>query len=269
MTRGGALLAWHRSNARKLPWRGTRDPYRILVSEVMLQQTQVRRVIPAYERFLDAFPTVDSLAAADLDGVLAAWSGLGYNTRARRLRDAARIVVRDGWPADSSTLEALPGVGKYTAVAVASLAFGERVAVDDTNARRVLSRWEGEPLTGAGLRAAAALALFGDPAAWNQAIMDLGAVVCRPTPDCSRCPVTRWCADPSVYRPPIRQTPFRGSDREVRGAVLRALSGRAWRADQRIAKATGHDIERVRIALRSLADDALVELRENSARIAR
>ena len=110
MTRGEALLAWHRSNARKLPWRGTRDPYRILVSEVMLQQTQVRRVIPAYERFLDAFPTVDSLAAADLDGVLAAWSGLGYNTRARRLRDAARIVVRDGWPADSSTLEALPEV---------------------------------------------------------------------------------------------------------------------------------------------------------------
>ena len=268
MTHGEALLAWYRDNARDLPWRRTRDPFRILVSEVMLQQTQVSRVIPAYELFLHAFPTVEALAAAPFHRVLAVWSGLGFNTRARRLREAARIVIRDGWPTDATGLRALPGVGPYTAAAVASFAYGQRVPVDDTNVRRVLSRWEGEALTGARLRSAALAALPQDAATWNQAIMDLGAMVCRPTPNCAACPVRRWCTDPSLYRPPARQTPFRGSDREVRGAVLRALSGRAWRTHRQLSAAAGHDVARVDAAVRSLAADGLVERRRNGARIA-
>jgi A/G-specific adenine glycosylase len=165
-------------------------------------------------------------------------------------------------------LRALPGVSPYTAAAVASFAYGQRVAVDDTNVRRVLSRWEGEALQGARLRSAAEAALSDDAAAWNQAVMELGAVVCRPMPDCAACPVRRWCIDPTLYRPPARQAPFRGSDREVRGAVLRALSGRAWRTHHQLAAAVGHDPARVGVAVRSLAADGLVERRRNAARIA-
>ncbi len=268
MSRGEALLAWYREHGRTLPWRSTDDPYRILVSEVMLQQTQVTRVVPAYERFLVAFPDVETLAAAPLDAVLVAWSGLGYNTRARRLREAARMIAAEGWPTTAEGLRRLPGVGPYTAAAVASFAFGERIAVDDTNARRVLSRWAGRPLAGADLHGEAQSALTGDPATWNQAIMDLGAVVCLPAPRCAACPVARWCADPSVYRPPARQSRFEGSDRQVRGAVLRALGGGDWVTHTALASATGHDPERVDLALTTLAADGLVERRPRAARIA-
>ena len=267
MTRSEALLAWYRSNARDLPWRHTGDPYRILVSEVMLQQTQVHRVIPAYERFLAAFPTPAALAVAPLDAVLAAWSGLGYNARARRLRDAARIVVAEGWSPRSRDLQRLPGVGPYTAAAVASIAFGERVAVDDTNVRRVLSRWIGRPLSGVALREAADVELAGEAATWNQAIMELGAVLCRPNPVCTSCPVRTWCADPSVYTPPRRQTPFRGSHREVRGAVLRALGDGRWRTRHQLSAETGHDPKSVAAAIGSLAVDQLVEQDGGLARI--
>ena len=268
MTRGEALLAWYRDNARDLPWRHTRDPYLILVSEVMLQQTQVPRVVPAYERFVAAFPTVDTLADASLDTVLSLWSGLGYNARARRLRDAARHVAANGWPADAAGLRALPGVGPYTAAAVASFAFGEQVAVDDTNVRRVLSRWMGEALDGNRLRSVAGDSMSGDAATWNQAVMELGAIVCRPVPECDTCPVREWCADPTLYRPPARQTRFAGSDREVRGAVVRALGGVGWQTHRQLTEATGHGLERIAAAVRSLAADGLVDRRGTSARIA-
>lgn len=269
MSRSEALLAWYRDHARDLPWRKTRDPYRILVSEVMLQQTQVTRVVAAYERFLEAFPTPRHLADASLDAVLSAWSGLGYNTRARRLRDAARVVARDGWPTSAHGLRALPGVGPYTAAAVASIAFGEEVAVDDTNARRVLSRWTGRSLRGGALRAAAQEELTGDPGTWNQAMMELGAMVCRPHPSCDRCPVPTWCADPTLYAPPPRQTPFSGSHRQVRGAVVRALQGGAWWTHEELSEATGYAVATVVTAIGSLVADALVEDGGGRARIAR
>jgi A/G-specific adenine glycosylase len=268
VSRGERLLAWYGHEGRDLPWRQTRDPYRILVSEVMAQQTQLSRVVRGYERFLDRFPTVGALASAPLHAVLSAWAGLGYNTRARRLREAARVIVRDGWPTDRVGLGTLPGVGAYTASAVAAFAFGEKVAVTDTNVRRVLSRWTGVPLAGADLRSAAQSAITGDAAYWNQAIMDLGAMVCRPTPDCERCPVRRWCADPGLYRPPPRQSPFRGSDRQVRGAVLRSLDARRWNPMRTIAAASGYEVSRVEAALRGLAHDGMVEVRGRSARIA-
>ena len=268
--RNQALLDWYRSHGRDLPWRATTDPYRILVSEVMLQQTQVTRVVPIYERFLARFPTVEALAASPLADVIEAWRGLGYNTRARRLRDAARAIVSTGWPTDSAGLKRLPGVGPYTAAAVASFAFGERVAAVDTNLRRVLSRWLGAPLSGERLADATTDELPEGAAPWNQAVMDLGATLCRPRrPRCDECPVEPWCADPTVYEPPPKQPPFAGSDREVRGAVLAAVRSTAWQDGGAIAAAADHPVTRVEMAIAALAKDGLVDVGPKGVRLAR
>ncbi len=256
--RNGALLAWYRAEQRSFPWRGESDPYKILVSEVMLQQTQASRVIPFYERFVDSFPTAADLASADLRDVLAFWTGLGYNSRALRLRETARIVSRDGWPTTTAGLVELPGIGPYTAAAVASFAFGRRVATVDTNMRRVLSRWHGESLSGPALRTVAADDL-GDPAAeWNQAVMDLGATRCLPrNPDCAGCPVCQWCVGPDSYRPPTPQGRFEGSARQLRGAIVRSLVGGAA-TEQEIARQTGFPAKDVKSALADLSDEGLV-----------
>ncbi len=253
--RNAQLLEWYEATRRDLPWRHITDPYRVLVSEIMLQQTQAARVIPYYERFVAAFPTVDSLAAADLATVMGLWSGLGYNSRAKRLRDAARSIAAHGWPDD---LTELPGVGPYTAAAVACFAHGAQVPAVDTNLRRVISRWEGNALDGEPLARRAAALLDEDASAWNQAVMDLGARICRPRPRCGECPVGRWCADPSIYAPPRRQGPFEGSERQVRGAIIRALVN-GPRHERELATATGFDSARVQRALRSLREEHLVE----------
>jgi A/G-specific adenine glycosylase len=266
VTRGEALLAWYGTNHRDLPWRYTRDPYRILVSEVMLQQTQAERVVPFYERFIEQFPTVDDLATAPLAQVVAAWSGLGYNARARRLREAARIIATEGWP-DPASLDRLPGVGPYTAAALGSFAFGADSLVVDTNVRRVIGRWRGEVIDGARLRRTAVEESFGPAAAWNQAVMELGALVCRPRPACDRCPVTRWCADPTVYEPPPKQSRFEGSDRQVRGALIRIL-GSEWRNEAALAAETGFPQDRIQSALASLETEGMVERGSRGARIA-
>ncbi len=225
--RNDALLCWFDSNARNLPWRTTPDPYPILVSEVMLQQTQVERVIPKYTSFIESWPTAGCLANADTTELLRAWSGLGYNNRALRLRDAAKIIAESGWPTSIAGLQKLPGVGPYTASAVGSIALGLDVPAIDTNLRRVLRRWKGEALSGKAL-VAFAFESVGDPAGdWNQALMDLGSVFCRPLdPVCGDCPVEDWCTDPSVYEAPISQGVFNGSNRQLRGILVRAhLSG--------------------------------------------
>jgi len=221
--RNTALFSWFESDARDLPWRRTTDPYLIVVSEVMLQQTQVSRVIPKYERFTESWPTVEALAAASTDDLLRVWSGLGYNSRALRLQRAAAIVAADGWPDSIFGLQELPGIGPYTAAAVGSIAFGLDVPAVDTNLKRVLSRWAGEPLSGR-LLADYAFDVMGEPAGdWNQALMDLGSSVCKTTdPTCSECPVNEWCLDPAVYEAPRRQSSFNGSHRQLRGALVRA-----------------------------------------------
>ena len=207
--RTAALLDWYAVNRRELPWRDESDPYRVLVSEVMLQQTQASRVVSHYRSFVERFPTVQALADGAPADVLAAWQGLGYNRRAIRLHEAARQIAADGWPPPGE-LDRLPGVGPYTAAAVACFAFGTPVAAPDTNARRVLSRWEGRALSGRSLWEEAARRLPPEAAAaWNQALMDLGSAVCRPRrPSCDRCPVAAWCTDPSVYEPPRPQGRF-------------------------------------------------------------
>ena len=221
--RNAALLRWYGTKQRELPWRSDPDPYVTLVSEAMLQQTQVDRVIPKFEEFMARWPTVEDLATSDPAEVLAVWSGLGYNTRALRLRESAAIVADTGWPTSAAALQTLPGVGPYTAAAISAIAFGDRVAAVDTNLRRVISRWEGIPLTGRDLSRTAG-SLVVDPAGdWNQALMDLGSTLCRPrNPKCADCPVSEWCADPEIYETPPRQSRFAGSARQLRGALVRA-----------------------------------------------
>jgi A/G-specific adenine glycosylase len=227
-----ALLGWYRREARDLPWRRTRDPYAVWISEVMLQQTTVATVIPYYERFLFRFPDLASLAASDEEELLALWSGLGYYRRARNLRAAARIIVaRHGghFPEDPDAIEALPGIGRYTAGAIASNCFGLALPAIDTNAARVLARvfavaerevvrWalsasantsreagrhtqgvrgsaRAETRAAVLWRIAEALVPPESPGDWTQALMELGATVCRPAaPDCGICPAATECA---------------------------------------------------------------------------
>jgi A/G-specific adenine glycosylase len=204
------LLAWYDLHARDLPWRQLpgkqrpgkkkhRDPYHVWLSEIMLQQTRVAAVIEHYRKFLQRFPTVAKLASAREASVLAAWSGLGYYRRARMMHAAAKVVVRERggkFPETSKSWRELPGIGRYTAAAIASIAFGEAVAVVDGNVERVLQRFLGQPLAGEGLwRAADDLLDRQRPGDFNQAMMELGATVCTPrAPACLMCPVVELCA---------------------------------------------------------------------------
>jgi A/G-specific adenine glycosylase len=227
------LLAWYRGNGRDLPWRKTRDPYAILVSEVMLQQTQVERVVARYEAWLARWPTVDSLAAASPADVIVAWQGLGYNRRAVNLHRAACHVAEHGWPDD---LTKLPGVGPYTAAAIGSFAFGRDVLPVDVNIARVQER-TGEQFD----------------AAYAQALFDLGATICLARiPRCESCPLADECPSRGRrYEPLRKQSPFEGSFRQRRAQVLRAVAAGEQPADGD--------------ALFSLARDGLVVLADGVA----
>jgi A/G-specific adenine glycosylase len=258
------------------PWRFRVDPYRVLVSEVMLQQTQASRVVPAYLRFLGAFPTVHALAASPRSAVVRAWAGLGYNRRAVALSEAARMIVRDfdgRVPRQPELLAQLPGVGPYTAAAVASLAYGVPVAAVDTNLRRVLSRAllgvEADEISPATISKVAARWMDGQrPGAWNQALMDLGREVCRPLPRCGICPLRSLCLlrrsgtpTASALRRVSRQSvqaPFEGSFRQVRGRVVAALRDRPSASLSSLARATGEPLARVAEAVAALSREGLV-----------
>jgi A/G-specific adenine glycosylase len=226
------LLAWFSRNSRDLPWRKTRDPYAILVSEVMLQQTQVARVLPRYLAFLARWPTVESLAAAVPGDVIREWQGLGYNRRALNLHRAARKVAADGWPED---LTELPGVGRYTADAVARFALDRPVLPVDTNVRRVLERTGGD---------------FGPASA--HALMDLGAQICLARiPRCHACPLAAVCPSRGRrYEPLRKQSRFEGSFRQRRAKMLTLVAERPRRQSSLD-----------RDAIESLAADGLVEVR--------
>ena len=201
-----ALLAWYAAHARDLPWRRTRDPYAILVSEVMLQQTQVDRVVPRYLAWLERWPTVDALATASPADVIRAWQGLGYNRRGLNLHRAACVVAERGWPDDVTEL---PGVGPYTAAAIANFALGRPELPVDTNVRRIQER------TAHQFTAAAA-----------QALMDLGATVCLARiPRCGSCPLSEGCPSRGRrFEPLRRQSRFEGSFRQRRAATLRLVA---------------------------------------------
>jgi A/G-specific adenine glycosylase len=220
------LSAWFTEHGRDLPWRRTRDPYEILVSEVMLQQTQVERVIPRWTAWLERWPTVEALAAASVAEVIRAWQGLGYNRRALNLHRAAQQVAADGWPDD---LTALPGVGRYTAAAVGCFAFGRPELPVDVNVARVRERSGGR---------------FTHASA--QALMDLGATVCLArVPRCGGCPLAAWCPSRGRrYEPQRRQSRFEGSFRQRRARALRLVAERPRRLvdlDAEAVAALEHD----------------------------
>jgi len=228
-----ALLAWYRRHRRDLPWRRTRDPWRVWVSEVMLQQTRVAAATPYYERFVARFPGVRAFAAASLEEALASWAGLGYYRRARQLHEAARLVVREHAgrvPSDAAAFAALPGVGRYTLGAVHSISFDSPLPVLDGNVARVLARWLARPLQAK--RPADAKVLWAEAAArvpaaspgdWNQALMELGATICTPrAPRCGACPVRAHCrafalGTPEAFPP---AAPRRAAERLRRAIVL-------------------------------------------------
>jgi A/G-specific adenine glycosylase len=276
-----AVLAWYDERGRDLSFRRTRDPYAVLVSEVMAQQTQISRVVEAWSRFLERFPDVASLARATPADVVRAWQGMGYDRRALNLQRAARAIVADHGgrvPSEIAELERLPGVGPYTARAVASIAFGAPVGAVDTNVRRVLGRvlaGAAEAGLGSWLQAAADLAVDeGRPGDWTHAVMDLGATVCRPrSPRCDECPLEAWCwfAQQGVAggagAPPPRAasmpptTPFKLTTRWLRGRIvdrLRGVDGADW---TRLGEPIGdHDATAVRQAIAALARDGIVEI---------
>ena len=242
------LISWQEHAGRRdLPWQNTRDAYRIWISEIMLQQTQVATVMPYYQRFLDVFPDVQSLAAASIDAVLQLWSGLGYYRRAHLLHRAAQeIVGRHGgaFPRDAATLATLPGIGRSTAAAIAAFAYGERGAILDGNVKRVLARHQGvEGHAGdpAVLRALWARAEDLLPRAgiepYTQALMDLGAMVClRSTPDCARCPVAADCV--ARLRESHRRAASHAPSTTAAAARNRRSADRARRRDSARAKAS-------------------------------
>jgi A/G-specific adenine glycosylase len=246
-----AVLAWYRQNKRDLPWRHTHDPYAILVSEVMLQQTQVARVVPRYLEWLERWPTVDALAAASPADVIWAWSGLGYNRRAVNLHRCARAVAaRGGFPRDPADLETLPGIGPYTAAAVACFAFGAQIPAPDTNAKRVLERafpgLDARPPPGRAYE-------------WNQALFDVGREICiARAPRCGICPLAPGCPSRGrTYAPLRRQSRFEGSFRQRRARLLREIAAAGGLPEHEC------DAE----ALVSLVRDGLAEVGDGRARL--
>jgi A/G-specific adenine glycosylase len=283
-----ALLGWFETNGRDLAFRRTADPYAVLVSEVMLQQTQIGRIEPAWRGFLERFPTIGALAGALPADVLREWGGLGYNRRAVNLHRAARVVVAEHGgriPGSVEVLERLPGIGPYTARAVAAIAFGVPVAAIDTNVRRVLGRVlagagapgdPGEPLADRELQALAdVLADRERPAAWTHAVMDLGSTVCRRSlPACATCPLRPWCEYPrlanarggdgapggGVARRPRAGVPFEHTSRWLRGRIvarLRDAEPGTWvRLPRRIGVHDGPAVDR---AIAALEREGLLE----------
>lgn len=274
---GRLAVRWGEQHLRDLPWRRLRDPWAVLVVEVMAQQTQLERVIPRWTAFLDRWPSPDALADAALDELLVFWKGLGYPRRARNLWLASRVITQEGFPSTVGALQRLPGVGPYTAAAVASFAFESDVAVVDTNVGRVLARLAGRKLRPSEVRQLAH-GLVAPGSGWihNSAMIDIGSTICRPrSPLCESCPLMVCCAwsisgradpDPAagsaaVSRPQPR---FEGSVRQLRGKVLGVL-GVADHAESALVAALIDDgmtdaAERVPSALRGLAEDGLIEI---------
>ena len=283
-----AILAWYDARGRSLPFRGTRDPYAIVVSETMAQQTQIGRVGPAWERFVATFPSFEALAAASPADVQRAWQGLGYNRRALLLQRTARAVVEEHGgqlPSEVGELERLPGIGPYTARAVAAIGFGAPVGAVDTNVRRVLGRvvaGDAHALSARELQVLADQLVPPDRTAdWTHAVMDVGATFCRSRrPLCDGCPARPWCgfaaagndtasvsaAQPRTQprgksRSVAKAAPFETTSRWLRGRILdrlRAAKGDAWTTF--VGSIGPHAHGTVLVALATLDREGLLEL---------
>ena len=278
------MIQWYRSKGRALPWRNTRDPYAVFIAEIMLQQTQVNRVIPKWYSFLSLYPNWASLASAPPAGLIRQWVGLGYNNRVIRARKTAQIVQKQyhgRLPSAPELLEALPGIGKYTSAAIQCFAFGKSVPVVDVNVNRVLTRFYGITTTQkpTHIRELANQALpKKDTYEWNQALMDIGASICKAkTINCTICPLTKSCSTSSAGTTPVifpsnaSQGKYLGSNRYFRGRILNLLKlhmqNRKLGIDQLSTALQQHtsddNMEQIKKALQGLQRDELVDLHPN------
>lgn len=270
------LVPWFEANARPLPWRATRDPWGVYVSEIMGQQTPMSRVVPRWLEWMERWPTPADLASASEAELLRAWQSLGYPRRALSLHRAAGVIRGQHGnkvPGDRDSLLALPGVGQYTAAAILAFAFGEEIAVIDTNVRRVLARYTGTPPGTPVAEAARLLEILPSPTALaSEAIMELGAIYCRPAPLCADCPLNATCSyrgegeDPAPARRPQK---FTGTDRQARGKIMAHLRDVEWAPRPvliELAKVSD-DAEQAPRALESLLTDGLVTTTDGRYRL--
>jgi A/G-specific adenine glycosylase len=270
-----SLLGWYKHYARVLPWRKTHNPYRILISEVMLQQTQVSRVLQKYPEFLRRFPSMKALAAARPADVIRAWAGMGYNNRALRLQQLAQNVqtkCKGRLPSDPTALESLPGIGRYSANAIACFAFGKHVPVVDTNVRRVFSRMLGKQISIAEeWKCAEQMLPRSNVYHWNQGLMELGALVCSSAnPQCPVCPLKFYCRSAGRIVSPTKRKPASSTkpkipDRIYRGkiiTVLRSLNGRSAMNSIQLLERVKPKIGKRKLAklLGSLRRDGLLQI---------
>lgn len=271
------LFPWHEARRRPLLIRDAENPWQVLVAEVMSQQTGIERVGPAWQRFVDRWPSPASLAGAETHDLLAAWAGLGYNRRALALRESARTIVATHGgrvPASVAALESLPGIGPYTARAVAASAFGMPVAPLDVNVRRVVSRVLGVASSSPGLQAAAdELVARDQPGRWVDAVMDLASGTCRPrAPRCDSCPVASLCASPGAVivaaEPKTQAVPFASTTRWLRGRLVAAVTdappGTWVPLPERLGE---HDTDAISLAASSLEREGFIDLRGGEARV--
>jgi A/G-specific adenine glycosylase len=258
------ILHWYGSNKRDLPWRRTSDPYKILVSEIMLQQTQVARVIPIYNAFLEKFPDLDALAAAELGDVLRAWKGLGYNRRAKFLWELSRSLPygnksKRQLPATEEALLKLPGIGHYTAAAVLAFSHNTDAVPIDTNIRRIYFRYFRDASPGL----VAQTLPTGRARDWNSALMDFGSLVCMKSPKCTECPLQSSCkayAEQDFAVPVQKQSTFKGSNRFYRGRILDALREQGRTREELFSLGEKAKIE---AALASLTADKMIRQQGN------
>ena len=260
-----SLLIWYKNNKRSFNWRNTNDPWKILLIEVISQQTQINRANIYYQRFIKKFPTPESMSRSTLKTILKMWSGLGYNNRAIRLYESSKLISEKGFKNIYPNFELLPGVGQYTKNAILSFAYGEKVLALDTNLERVLTRYFAADSTKDYVKKYSDFLLKDvDSRDLNQALMDLGSSICTSSnPKCNICPLEKNCKK-YIIRSKNSVEKFKGSNRELRGKIIKLLVMQNQITIKNIAKKTSENEEKIMTAINSLENDGLLKVRKNN-----
>ena len=259
------LLIWYKENKRSFNWRYTNDPWKILLIEIISQQTQIDRANTYYQKFIKKFPTPDSMSQSSLKTILKMWSGLGYNNRAIRLYESSKLIAEKGFKNIYPNFELLPGVGQYTKNAILSFAYGDKVLALDTNLERVLTRYFAIDSTKNYVRKYSDFLLAGvNSRDLNQALMDLGSSICTSSnPKCDICPLEKKC-EKYILKSKISIEKFKGSNRELRGKIIKLLLVENEIAVKDIVKKTSEDEEKIITAINGLKGDGLLKIRKNN-----